>query len=158
MTMKFFQKDPVASLAGTRDTLAREEAAIASLTETRAQRLAEDADPAPVAAIDEQIERHRRNANMLRDKVPQIQAETRRQAAERQERQGQAAVKVIAAKLRDHAAVAAELETTAKRFAELFAIAAGDMDLRKLWPFPPPFANWNDSGLPGAALFQLFRL
>ena len=56
--MKFFQKDPMASLAATRAMLTREEATIASLNETRAQRLAEEADPGPVAEIDEQIERH----------------------------------------------------------------------------------------------------
>jgi hypothetical protein len=62
--MRFFQKDPVASLAGVRDSLAREEAAIAALKESRAERLAETDDPAPVAQLDEQIERHRRNATL----------------------------------------------------------------------------------------------
>lgn len=145
--MKFFQKDPVASLAATRAMLAREEAAIASLNETRAQRLAEEADPGPVAEIDEQIERHRRNANVLRDKVPQIKTEIRSQMAARQEQDRQAAIRVIAAKLRERDAKAAELEASVARVVELYIEIAGAKLDRPWkfadWEFVPPYRDWG---------------
>jgi hypothetical protein len=159
--MKFFQKDPVASLQGTRDTLAREEAAVVALTETRAQRLVETDDPTPVAAIDEQIEKHRRNANVLRDKIPQIQGEIRRQAIERQEQERQAVVKIIAAKLKERDAKAVELEAAIARVAELFA-EISDMRPGKLWPFAPPYQAWGNYrwtvwALPESVLAHLQR-
>jgi hypothetical protein len=159
--MKFFQKHPVASLAATRAMLGREEAAIAALNESRAQRLAEEADPGPVAEIDEQIERHRRNANVLRDKIPQIKTEIRRQMAERQEQDRHAAIKVIAAKLKERDAKAAELEAAIGRAAELFA-EISNMRLDKLWSFEPPYQAWGNyiwkpSSLAACVLAQLQR-
>jgi hypothetical protein len=144
MTMKIpFKRDTAAALARTRSALSAAEAKVAELGRERAVALLASDGVDEVARIERAQLEQKQAIAIHRDRAAALEAELRREQHEQSERQREASIEVIRAKLAKRDRIAAELEASIKKTGELYFALIESGSVANDWPFPKPRPNFG---------------
>ena len=150
--------DPTAATQDERAKLVAAQTKLAELEAARAAKLPETDDLASIEEIDRRIAAQRHAVRIHTDRIAALAGQRRRLEADQREQQRSAAIAAIGKKLARRNALAAELESTAARCAELYVALSNTAPVPADFPFSVPrWFAWTIVDSIGQGVLQLLH-